>query len=108
MIRQSSLPLLELQSYSIFIFTYNYYIQLEEIQKKVEELEQGTDDQEVEFIETVEDLSSLIIYAKCKYIKPWNWEEQKKTKVTQLLSFGELTAAKLCIESSRGILLANS
>ena len=71
----------------------------------MKELEHDKDDQEVEFIETVEDLSSLIIYAKCKYIKPWSWEEQRKTKVTQLLSFGEPTAVKLCIESSRGIII---
>ena len=68
----------------------------------MEELEQQQDDQEVAFIETAEDLSSLIIYAKCKYIKPWDWEEQKKTSVTQLLSFGEPTAVKLCTVSSRG------
>ena len=82
-------------------------MQLGEIQRKVEELEQEKDDQEVEFIETVEDLSSLIIYAKCKYIKPWDWEVQRKTEVTQLLSFGEPTAVKLCIESSRGTIKKN-
>lgn len=68
----------------------------------VEEIEHDQDDQEVEFIETVEDLSSLIIYAKCKHIEPWKWEEQKKTKVTQLFSFGEPTADKFCNENHRG------
>lgn len=62
----------------------------------------GEDDQEVVFEPAVEDLRSLIIYAKATSIKPWDWRQQKATSVTQMFSFGEPTAIKLCTQCSRG------
>ena len=71
-------------------------IQLKEVRRKLVEAEQGKDDQELEFKETIGDLRSLIIYAKATSIKPWSWKKQKATNVTQMFSFGEPTAVELC------------
>ena len=51
---------------------------------------------EAKFTEAVGDLKSLIIYAKATSIKPWDWPIQKATTVTQMFSFGECKAEKLC------------
>ena len=67
------------------------------------ESEHGQDDQELVFKETVEDLRSLIIYAKATSIKPWSWERQKATNVTQIFSFGEPTAIELCTSWNKGV-----
>ena len=51
---------------------------------------------EAKFTEAVGDLKSLIIYAKATSIKPWDWPTQKTTSITQMFSFGECKAEKLC------------
>ena len=79
-----------------------YYTQLRDIRRKLVETEQGQDDQELTYEETVGDLKSLIIYAKSVSIKPWNWRKQKATPVTQMFSFGEPTAIQLCSKFPRG------
>ena len=69
----------------------------------MEELERENDDQEVEYIEIDEGLSSLIIYAKGTSIKPeWDWERQRATTVNQMFSFGEPKAVDLCTKDSKG------
>ena len=72
------------------------------IRRMVQETEQGQDDQELEYEETVGDLKSLIIYAKATSIKPWDWKKQKATTVTQMFSFGEPKAVELCTKDKRG------
>ena len=72
------------------------------IQRKVVKTEQGQDDQELQFAKIVEDLKSLIIYAKAVSIKPWDWDEQRATTVTQMFSFGEPRAVELCKTSTKG------
>ena len=81
-------------------------MKLKEVRRKVEETEQGQDDQELTYEETVGDLKSLIIYAKATSIKPWDWRKQKATTVTQMFSFGEPKADKLCTndKGDRGVL----
>ena len=66
------------------------------------QLEQGQDDQELEFNTTLGPLKSLIVYAKAISIKPWSWKKQKATSVTEMFSFGEPTARELCSEWSKG------
>ena len=73
------------------------------IRHKVQEEEQGQDDQELAYKATVGDLKSLIIYAKATSIKPWDWRKQKATAVTQMFSFGEPKAMELCTKDKRGI-----
>ena len=51
----------------------------------------------------VEDLKTMIIYAKATTIKPWSWRKQRATTVTQMFSFGEPKAVELCTKSSTGI-----
>lgn len=75
---------------------------MKEIRHKVAETEQGQDDQELEFKDIIEDLRSLIIYAKAISIKPWSWEKQKATSITQMFSFGEPKAVELCTKSTKG------
>lgn len=77
-------------------------MQIIEIRRKVVESEQGRDDQELVFKETVEDLRSLIVYAKATSINPWAWEKQRATSVTQMFSFGEPTVVELCSECNEG------
>ena len=77
-------------------------MQLKDIQRKLVEAEQGQDDQELAFEDTVGDLKSLIIYAKATSIKPWTWRKQRATSVTQMFSFGEPTAVQLCTKWTRG------
>ena len=72
------------------------------IRCKVQETEQGQDDQELVYEEMVGDLKSLIIYAKATSIKPWDWRKQKATTVTQMFSFGEPKAVELCAKDKRG------
>ena len=72
------------------------------IPRKVQETEQGQDDQELAYEETVGDLKSLIIYAKATSIKPWDWKKQKATAITQMFSFGEPKAVELCTKDKRG------
>ena len=72
------------------------------IHRKVQETEQGQDDQELTYEETVGDLKSLIIYAKSTSIKPWDWRKQKATTVTQMFSFGEPKAMELCAKDKIG------
>ena len=60
------------------------------------EQDQEDGEQEAKFTEAVGDLKSLIIYAKATSIKPWDWRTQKATSVTQMFSFGEYKAEKLC------------
>jgi len=43
-----------------------------------------------------QDLNSLIVYCRTKRINPWKWEEQKKTTVCNMFSFGESTAISRC------------
>ena len=76
---------------------------MKEIRRIVVETEEGQDDQELEYRAMVGDLRSLFIYAKATSIKPWDWEKQKMTKVTQMFSFGEPKAVELCSKSNRGI-----
>lgn len=73
-----------------------------EIKRIVVETEQGQDDQELQFTDIVGDLKSLIIYAKAVSIKPWDWDKQRATSVTQMFSFGEPKAVELCIKSTKG------
>ena len=76
-------------------------VHIEEIQKKVEEFEHEQDEQEVEYIEIDEDLSSLIIYAKSTSIKPtWDWKIQRATTINQMFSLGEPKANELCNDKS--------
>ena len=77
-------------------------LQLRQIHRKLAEIEQGQDDQELAYEETVGDLKSLIIYAKATSIKPWDWKKQKATTVNQMFSFGEPTANQLCSKWTRG------
>ena len=84
------------------VFFYDCIMQLREIHRKLAEVEQGQDDQELTFMETVGDLKSLIIYAKATSIKPWDWRKQKATIVTQMFSFGEPKAVELCTKDKRG------
>ena len=72
------------------------------IRQKVQETEQGQDDQEPTYEETVGDLKSLIIYAKSTSIKPWDWRKQKATTITQMFSFGEPKAVELCMKEKTG------
>ena len=53
-------------------------------------------------METVDDLKSLIVYAKATSIKPWSWTKQRATSVTQMFSFGEPKAVELCMKDKRG------
>ena len=73
------------------------------IQRKLAEAEKDIDDQELAFKEMVEDLKTMIIYAKATTIKPWSWRKQRATTVTQMFSFGEPKAVELCTKSSTGI-----
>jgi hypothetical protein len=73
------------------------------IHRKVQETEQGQDDQELTYEETVGDLKSLIIYAKATCIKPWSWRKQRATTVTQMFSFGEPKAIELCTRDKIGM-----
>ena len=72
------------------------------IPRKVQETEQGQDDQELAYEETVGDLKSLIIYTKATSIKPWDWKKQKAMAITQMFSFGEPKAVELCTKDKRG------
>ena len=72
------------------------------MQRRVSEVEQGQDNQELEFKGMIEDLSSLIVYAKAISIKPWSWEKQRATSVTQMFSFGEPKAVDLCMKWPKG------
>ena len=72
------------------------------IRQKVQETDQGQDDQEPTYEETVGDLKSLIIYAKSTSIKPWDWRKQKATTITQMFSFGEPKAVELCMKEKTG------
>lgn len=85
-----------------FLLFYVLCLQLKEIRRKLYETEQGQDDQELTYNETIGDLKSLIIYAKSTSIKPWVWRKQKATTVTQMFSFGEPAAVELCAKWPRG------
>ena len=63
--------------------------------------EQDQDEPEGKFIEAEGDLKGLIIYAKATSIKPWCWNKQQATSVTQMFSFGECKAAKLCTNNDK-------
>lgn len=78
------------------------FSQLKSIRSLVLEAETGQDDQEVMYRETVGDLKSLFVYAKATSIKPWNWERQRATNVTQMFSFGEPKAVDLCTKDVKG------
>lgn len=60
-------------------------------------------EQEANFTEAVGDLKSLLVYAKATSIKPWDWGAQKATSVTQMFSFGECKAEKLCTNDRCGL-----
>ncbi len=71
------------------------------------EEEKGQDDQELLFEETSEDLKKLIVYCRSISIKPWNWRKQRQTSVSEMFSFGEPLAIKLCSKSQRGRIIAS-
>jgi hypothetical protein len=66
------------------------------IQTVVDLDQEDFSEQEAKFTEAVGHLKSLIVYAKATSIKPWDWPAQKATSVTQMFSFGECKAEKLC------------
>ena len=60
------------------------------------------DNQELEFTKTDEDLKELIVYCRSVTIKPWNWNLQRETSVSEMFSFGEPTAVGLCKDFKQG------
>ena len=68
----------------------------DQTESAVEQDQEDCSEQEAKFTEAVGDLKSLIIYAKATSIKPWDWRVQKVTSITQMFSFGECKAEKLC------------
>ena len=82
--------------------THPHTIQLRDVRDLVVEKEKGQDDQELLFEETSSDLKKLIVYCRSISIKPWSWRKQKATSVSEMFSFGEPLAIKLCDRSQRG------
>ena len=52
--------------------------------------------------DTAKDLENLIVYCRSISIKPWSWSRQRETSVSEMFSFGEPSAMKLCKHSSHG------
>ena len=51
---------------------------------------------------TVPELQRLIPYCRAVSIKPWDWQKQLQTTVSEMFSFGEVSANKHCDNSARG------
>eukprot|EP00731_Ephydatia_muelleri_P028757 Em0020g401a len=63
------------------------------------------DDQETTFVEDTEkDLEKLVVYCRSISIKPWSWSKQRETSVSEMFSFGEPSAMKLCKNSPQEML----
>eukprot|EP00731_Ephydatia_muelleri_P028731 Em0020g375a len=63
------------------------------------------DDQETTFVEDTEkDLEKLVVYCRSISIKPWSWSKQRETSVSEMFSFGEPSAMKLCKHSPQEML----
>ncbi|XP_064406324.1 1-phosphatidylinositol 4,5-bisphosphate phosphodiesterase delta-1-like [Halichondria panicea] len=77
---------------------------LREVKHLVVENEMGQDDQELLYEETSKGLKKLIVYCRSISIKPWSWRKQKATSVSEMFSFGEPLAIKLCDKSQRDML----
>ncbi len=82
--------------------THPHTTQLREVKHLVVENEMGQDDQELLYEETSKGLKKLIVYCRSISIKPWSWRKQKATSVSEMFSFGEPLAIKLCDKSQRG------
>ena len=93
-------PLLHKLSHEIFPLLLPF--QFRRLQNKLAQREIGYDDQELEFAETDEDLKKLIVYCRSVTIKPWDWKLQRETSVSEMFSFGEPTAVKLCKHFKQG------
>ena len=52
--------------------------------------------------DTEKDLEKLVVYCRSISIKPWSWSKQRETSVSEMFSFGEPTAMKLCKHSPQG------
>ena len=72
------------------------------LRDRLQQQEQGQDDQELDFIDTVDNLKALIVYCRAVSIKPWDWKRQKDTTVSEMFSFGEPTAVELCKKFAKG------
>ncbi|KAL5474054.1 hypothetical protein EMCRGX_G028627 [Ephydatia muelleri] len=63
------------------------------------------DDQETTFVDDSEkDLEKLVVYCRSISIKPWSWSKQRETSVSEMFSFGEPSAMKLCIDNPQEML----